>query len=217
AVVVDGNGRIVFFNAAAERLWARDRLDTVGHAVADDLPQLAALFVQHRADGHLAEFTDLPIGRADGSGATASVAISEVSLRPGLRLALARDMTAEVHAREQLRLLALAADRTDRGVIISDSNHRIVFVNRSFLDLLGYSSSEVLGKDAYTLFTGPTASPETMAELRRNVESGTGFHQEMPVRDRNGRSPWLYGAVNPVADANGAMRHVVASSPTSQR
>jgi PAS domain S-box-containing protein len=83
-VVVDQAGRIVFFNAAAERLWGCDRDDVLSADVALRLPQLAkgamADVARRGQSAGEAIVEEIIIERCDGTTAIGAISLSPVAI-----------------------------------------------------------------------------------------------------------------------------------------
>lgn len=74
-----------------------------------------------------------------------------------------REQVKRISASElELRKLSFIATKTKNGVIITDANGKIEWVNESFVKTTGYESSEVIGKDAinYLHRSGLNSAPD---------------------------------------------------------
>jgi len=71
--------------------------------------------------------------------------------------------------------LAIAALHGMSAVMISDSRHRVIQVNREFESMIGYSNEQVVGKNALKLLT-PKHKQEQLLMLAEGLEKG-GFWQ----------------------------------------
>src|SRR5205807_10061992 len=92
----------------------------------------------------LGQDSEITLRRADGSRLRASVSASRVEI--GGRssyMVFVRDITAEVERREQIALLNLVADKTNRAVVLTDRRMRIVYTNAAFSRMFGYSPDEI--------------------------------------------------------------------------
>jgi diguanylate cyclase (GGDEF)-like protein/PAS domain S-box-containing protein len=213
-VGVDEAGRIVFFNAAAEWLWRCDRRDVLGQEAQDHLPRFARALAKSRTAGDTrspdgASLDEITIRRADGSMAVVSMGLSRVDVDgTHLHLAVLRDITSDALGREERRLLLLAADETDRVVLITDARHRVAYINSAFTEMFGHQRAEIVGQNAGEVFAA-TASRQVLRHFRRRVERGSGFEEELLLRDKDGRSIWVHAVVNPILDAAGRLRSAV--------
>lgn len=70
-------------------------------------------------------------------------------------LAIARDVTDQRQAAEQLKLASRVIDETGDAVVVSDAVDRIVMVNPAFLNLTGMTPAEVIGRNAELLGMPP--------------------------------------------------------------
>ena len=77
---------------------------------------------------------------------------------------ISRDITDRVAAENSLRQAAAVFESTREGVIITDTEKRILMVNRAFTELLGYNEDEILGKSMDIL-----QSPRHDSEFFRRI------------------------------------------------
>lgn len=68
--------------------------------------------------------------------------------------AFMRDMTQRKEAETKSKLLASAVESTSEIITITDSQNRLFFVNKTFLETYGYSEQEILGKSPGLLSPG---------------------------------------------------------------
>lgn len=106
--------------------------------------------------------------------------------------------------------LALVAARTNNGVIISDREGRIEWVNEGFCRLTGYAFAEVVGRTPGSFLQGEDTNPQTVEFIRRKLKAREGFHAELVNYDRDGRRYWVDIEVQPVLDEHGEVTNFVA-------
>ncbi|TAK98308.1 MAG: diguanylate cyclase [Aquabacterium sp.] len=70
-------------------------------------------------------------------------------------LSIARDVTDQRQAAEQLKLASRVIDETGDAVVVSDAVDRVVMVNPAFLNLTGMTPAEVIGRSAELLGMPP--------------------------------------------------------------
>ncbi|HVX80784.1 MAG TPA: EAL domain-containing protein [Devosiaceae bacterium] len=208
-VVADPDGRVMFFNGAAERTWGVDRAEVIGRPLGQALPELAAMLLGANGDA-ANSVAEVPILRPDGSRLVASVALSRVRIGDRtIQIAVARDVTDDARGRNELRLLSLAAGETDRGVMILGADRRVAYVNDAFTRMLGYRRGEMIGRTALEIFAGRSASEATIRRLERRMDAVRAFNEELFVRDASGRNLWVHAAINPIAEKNGEIGNIV--------
>src|SRR5262249_3114540 len=64
-----------------------------------------------------------------------------------------QDITARKRAEEQIQLLADALQSTQELVSVTDTENRVTFLNRAFLEAYGYTEEEVMGKTPDFLYS----------------------------------------------------------------
>ncbi|MBV8036460.1 CHASE domain-containing protein [Roseateles sp.] len=112
---------------------------------------------------------------------------------------MARDMTAD------LARLARVASHTTNGVLITDTEHRIVWVNEGFTRLSGYTGSEALGRLPGELLQSELTDSDTVHGMLEAMNVGMGCEAELMHRTRDGRDYWVDIEVQPMYDDAGAL------------
>ena len=123
-------------------------------------------------------------------------------------LKAARDALARSEA--EARLLGLVAARTNNGVVITDAEGRIVWVNEGFRRITGYHLDDVQGRTPGSVLQGPGTDPATVEFMRRRIRNQEGFTAEVLNYDRQGKPYWLSLEIQPVRDAQGILTHYLA-------
>ena len=106
---------------------------------------------------------------------------------------------------EQTRYLALAAQRTGNGVVFTDREHRIVWVNDGFSRLSGYARHEAVGHAPGDLLSSPRTPAETLERLRRAIETRRPIKLPVCNRSKDGAEYWIELDVQPLFDERGEL------------
>jgi len=122
---------------------------------------------------------------------------------------VARDITDLKQADETIRRLSTAVDQSPAAVIITDPTGRIVYVNRKFTEISGYSSEEVAGQNPRLLKSGKT-SVDQYRQLWSTIQSGATWRGEYQNRRKNGDLYWASTTIAPVKDESGTITNFVA-------
>ncbi len=112
---------------------------------------------------------------------------------------------------EQLVLKDRALDEAAEGITIADATQAdrpLIYVNKGFERLTGYSASEALGRNCRFL-QGANTDPVTVAKIRNAVEAGTECVVELLNYHKNGRSFWNRLSITPVKDDTGNVTHFI--------
>ena len=158
-ITFDHQGRIVDFNAAAERTFGATRARVVGQELAAliGLPPQQVLGEQSLA----ARWAR----RADGTEFPVEMTVRRVAVAgPPMFAALVRDITERMRTEAQLAVLAHAVESTSEPICITDLQDRFTFVNRAFEQTYGYTKAEILGQHPEILF-----SPRNDAALKAEI------------------------------------------------
>lgn len=218
-VLIDASNIITFFNAAAERLWGYSQAEVLGRNVKCLVPQSIreehdGYIETNRTTGHnriVGTSRDVLMERKDGSQIWGMLSLSKVKVGGSSHyMALCRDISEEVRQREEIELLSLAVNETDRAVIILDADRRIVHVNRAFTDLLGYSQEEAEGRLPSEFLTSPRTDPDALAHARQSVWQATALRIEILAATKDGKDIWVSASINPVLKEDGSVRNIVA-------
>jgi len=96
---------------------------------------------------------------------------------------------------------------------LSDPNQPdspLVFVNRAFEDLTGYTQEEVLGRNCRFL-QGPDTDPASVDEIRRAIAARVDVSVELYNHRKDGSGFWNALYLSPVFDGAGNLLHFFAS------
>lgn len=109
----------------------------------------------------------------------------------------------------RLSLLSQACAAAANGMLITDVEGTILWVNPAFTALTGYGEAEVLGRKPNLLKSG--RHPEAFyAGMWRSLLDGEIWHGELENRRRDGSIYLEEQTITPVRDAAGRVRHFIA-------
>jgi diguanylate cyclase (GGDEF)-like protein/PAS domain S-box-containing protein len=131
-----------------------------------------------------------------------TVDLSETNAR------LQREIAQRKRTEEALRQAAAVFENTTEGVIITDTDDRIVTVNKAFTDITGYGPAEVIGKTPRALYSGQ--HDESFFQARSDSIAQTGRWQgEVWKRHKEGRAFPVWLNVSTVRDEHGGVTYHV--------
>ncbi|MDW8014550.1 MAG: SpoIIE family protein phosphatase [Bacteroidia bacterium] len=111
---------------------------------------------------------------------------------------------------EQSRLLAAVAAYTDNAVIITDVQGKIIWVNRGFERLTGYTLEEVRGKVPGRVLQGPDTDPATVSRIREKLRKKEPFTEEILNYTKDGSPYWLRLYITPLTNDLNEVTHFIA-------
>jgi diguanylate cyclase (GGDEF)-like protein/PAS domain S-box-containing protein len=110
-----------------------------------------------------------------------------------------------------LHLMERALAATSNGIVLTDANHPdnpIIYVNRGFEAITGYSASEVIGKNCRFLQGNETNQPG-LEELRSALRQRKECHVTVKNFRKDGTSFWNELYISPVFDTDGQVTHFI--------
>lgn len=120
-------------------------------------------------------------------------------------------MADELQKREaDLRRLSAAVEQSPEGILITDTQARIQYVNEAFVRNTGYTREEVLGHNPSILNHGKT-DPAVYKALWEALSSGTAWRGEFTNTRKDGSTYVEMATIAPIVDASGRATHFVAT------
>ncbi len=112
------------------------------------------------------------------------------------------DITKEVMALEEIKLLSAAVSQSPLSVVITDLEARIEYVNDSFRKITGFTLQEVLDRNPRILQSGHTP-PKVYRQLWKTLLKGKTWRGEFINKRKNGELYYEYAVITPIKDEQG--------------
>jgi len=122
----------------------------------------------------------------------------------------------DMHQRRQHLLLADALDGAGNSVFVTDLNGTIVWCNRAFSELTGYTREEVVGRNPRFLKSGQQ-SVRYYRDLWAVIRSGRVWNGETVDRDKNGHCYTIQQTISPVAHDGRVTHYLCLQSDISRQ
>ena len=138
----------------------------------------------------------------------------------GIRTRELNDANASLRAAAELNArLALVAHHTTNGVVISDPEGRMQWVNSSFERLNGYTITEILGQQPCAVLGGPLTDQATITRVIEAHQRGEPLQVELLLYTKAGRQMWATLDLQPVRDKRGKVINFIGiqTDITAQR
>ena len=192
------DGTVTSWNRGAERIYGYPAAEALGRHISFCYPPekrtKIPAFLQRIAHGEALGQFDAQ--RVTKNGRIIDVSLSVSAIKDGAgkitgASGIARDITERQHAEKQLHLQLAALEAAANGIVITDREGTIVWVNHAVTTMTGYSKEELLGKNPRVLKSGD--QPESYMPISgppsRQAESGkvrllTGRKTEQPTPKR---------------------------------
>ncbi|GGY72426.1 putative bifunctional diguanylate cyclase/phosphodiesterase [Marinobacter zhanjiangensis] len=102
------------------------------------------------------------------------------------------------HSFPDTDLLAEVAHQTSNGVVITDSERRVRWVNRAFESMTGHTLAEIVGRKPGELLQGPETDPDTVSDIHQALVRGEGFDKDILNYRKDGTPHWVRIVCNPI-------------------
>ncbi|MFL5730209.1 MAG: PAS domain S-box protein [Cytophagaceae bacterium] len=122
-----------------------------------------------------------------------------------------RDITERKYQEENLRLLERGIDASKNGIIISDPNqpdNPIIYANKAFEQITGYSYNEIIGKNCRFLQNGDHKQPD-LEKVRQAIKNEKEVAVILRNYKKNGKLFWNQLNISPVYNKAGALTNFI--------
>jgi diguanylate cyclase (GGDEF)-like protein/PAS domain S-box-containing protein len=118
------------------------------------------------------------------------------------------DISQRKQTEEKLKLDAVVFENTSEGVIITDTENRILAVNKAFTEITGYEAAEMIGKTPQILYAGEQCK-QSYSDIKALMEVSGHWQGEIWNRRKQGEIYPQWSNISQVKDENGRVSHYV--------
>jgi PAS domain S-box-containing protein len=201
----DRLGQIVAANLAAAEITGYTVEELQKLNLSDLRTPLQAMSVRKDIGRVLnGEKVTLEITRCRKDGTTFPVEVNQSILALGEKryvLDFARDVTQRKESEREVAMLAQAIRSINEGVVVSDPDGNIIFVNAAVVDMLGYQSDELIGKNV-TMFQSIRKPSESVGDVVMSAKANL-WEGELMGRRKDGTEFPIYLSAANITDENG--------------
>jgi PAS domain S-box-containing protein len=206
-------------NQQACHLYACEREDIIGHTPLDFSPPRqpdgrdsieAARERIESARAGKPQFFYWKHQRKDGVLVDVDVSLHAVEIGDRkVLVAAVRDISDRARAEQRLHLQGAALESAANGVVITDREGTIQWVNPAFTRMTGYTAEEAIGKKPSLTKSGEH-DPFFYRNLWTTILAGRTWHGEIVNRHKNGALYPEEQTITPVFDSRGEISHFVS-------
>jgi PAS domain S-box-containing protein len=211
-VSITQDGTFTFANQIAAQSLGQEPGKLVGKSVSDLFPPAAAK--KYMAD--IREVLDtgkgtvqeqkIPLGPSERWFRTSIQPLRDERDQTDTVLVMATDITQEKEAADELRKLSRAVEQSASGIIITNTEEIIEYVNPKFTEITGYTAEESIGETPRFLKSGDT-SDQVYEELWAASTQGTEWHGELLNQRKDGSLYWERLSISPITNEQGEITH----------
>jgi PAS domain S-box-containing protein len=218
---LDLNGNVKIWNPAAERMfgWTEaEAIDRPNPIVPEDKIEEFQTLKQSILQGTIHYTGELRRQKKDGTPIDISFSAAPLKDSEGNvngLVAVVADITEQKRQEEQLRLLQSVVVNTNDAVLITEAapidepGPRILYANKAFTNMTGYTLEEVLGKNPRILHGAKTDRNE-LKRVREALSRWESVTVEVINYRKDGSEFWVEFSVVPVADKTGWYTHWIS-------
>ncbi len=207
-LVVDGQGRLLDFNASASRLLglSSGNLSLPARKAIEAWDEIESqLASQHSARIKIKSPTD----HIERDYELLENSISGSKSQLPSRIIYLRQITPNLLLQERLSQLSQIVQQSPTAVVVTDTQGLIQYVNPQFTTLTGYQPEEVIGRNTNLLKSGQTPE-ETYKALWKDITQGRTWRGEILNKRKDGSTYWESCIIAPIFDENNKIASYVS-------
>jgi two-component system, LuxR family, sensor kinase FixL len=117
-----------------------------------------------------------------------------------------------------LARLSRVASQTTNGVVITDKNGLVEWINEGFTRISGYTLEDIRGQSPGKLLQGKETAPAAIAQMHEALHLCSAFDVEVINYHKDGKPYWIHISCNPLLDEDGSLQGFMAiESDVSER
>jgi PAS domain S-box-containing protein len=210
------DGTIVSWNRGAEKIYGYSATEVEGKSVSMLLPpgklDERLELMERVTRGESVDHYETVGVRKDGQQINESVTLSPIRDGAGKIVAvsaIARDITERKRQEAENLRLATAIEQAGEGVVVTDAEGTIEYVNPAFTRITGYGRAEALGQNPRILKSGRHDS-KFYEEMWATILAGRTWHGEIVNQRKDGNLYTEEMTITPVRGAPGTTANFIA-------
>ncbi|PST84071.1 hypothetical protein C7T94_04870 [Pedobacter yulinensis] len=191
--ILDRQGKILFINAAVTTMFGYQPEEVSGESIwtfchEDDRKELLRL-LESGLKNHEKQF-NIEFRIVGNYAETRWVNWNMVS-KGDRWYGYGRDVTESKRVQSELLQLSFVASKVNNGIVISDANSQITWVNNAFEKITGFGSEDLRGKRLGDLIAGPKTDLLLIEKARKLSRNKQSFTVDILAYRKDKRPIWL--------------------------
>jgi PAS domain S-box-containing protein len=216
-VISDRNDEIIWVNDALTDITGYDEADLVHKTLAEVLKGkpadlASARLLDDAIKKNKSYEVDLSIIRKDGQPAWISVVKSVIHGAGGeieKYIRVITDITRRKNVEQEVEILSFAAKKSPSGIMIRDSEGRVLWMNESMESIIGYSLQELKDKPLGELLIGPDTKQEAYLAAIEAYRQNKSYDTENLIYKKDGTPVWVYVSNSPLVNEEGKVERQI--------
>ena len=219
-IIVDEHQHIMEINGVAEDIFGYNREEIKGESINVLIP--SNYHQKHKADidRFIDEYEHRKMGKTNdvyGLKKSGDIIPVEVELNPfkiynkTYVMALVADMSKQKESEFDFMLRSKALESASNGVLITDAlkpDNPIIYYNKAFTELTGYSRDEILHKNCRFL-QGTDREQKELDKLRRAIKNGESCLVTLRNYKKDGTLFWNDLYITPITNKRGVVTNYI--------
>ncbi|MFY8021710.1 MAG: PAS domain S-box protein [Bacteroidia bacterium] len=127
------------------------------------------------------------------------------------------DITARKKIEEEIKTLALVAQKTQNAVIISDSEGKAIWANEGFTAITEFTVEEIVGLKPGELLQGPKTNPETRKQISNALKEKKPCNTEILNYTKSGNEYWISINITPLFEEDKHIGFIAIEADITER
>ena len=218
-MMMDAAGKVTYCNEAARMMFGYPANQMLGKAlhnlvVPERYRQVFEkqfkIFKKTGKGPAIGKRVELSALRREGTEFPIELSLSGVKIKGEWHsIGFVQDISLRKKNEEELETMSYALEQSANGVLITDTQGNIEYVNPTFTQTTGYTAEEVMGKNPRFLKSGKTPLEE-YKKLWTSIKAGGKWHGEFHNRKKDGTLYWESASISAVKDKAGQISHFLA-------
>ena len=206
-IAINNEWIVTDFNQTAANLLGKKRADVVGKQLPIIFPEAISLSLikayKAATSQNKSVSVDFHLKSPDSH-----INITIYPEENGISIFLS-DISYVSEQKEQYNQLSKLVHQLRSGVILTDTDNRIKWVNDSFTELTGFTRDESLGKTILQLLPGPETNLNTLQKISEKLSDQKPFSEQILYYTKEGDEIWIRENITPVFDDSGSLKEYI--------
>jgi PAS domain S-box-containing protein len=205
--VINSEGKIQLINQSVTRVLGYTPEQAIGLPIWHFLPKdergpMFSLLEQGLKNKKKAY--DLETRIVNRSGEVKWISWSVIAKGPSW-YASGRDITYQKKVVSELELLSLVASKVSNGVVISNADNEVIWINSAFEKITGYGLNDVGNKAIGDVLMGELTDVGIIQKARELSKNKQSFEVDLLIYRKDGQPLWISVINSIILDANGGI------------